>query len=54
MIGATFAIISALFGAMFVVVVMTAIGREVTEELDAAAPRRAAAAGRGAAANGTR
>lgn len=32
-IGATFAIISALFGAMFVVVVMTAIGREVTEEL---------------------
>ncbi len=33
-IGATFAIISALFGAMFVVVVMTAIGREITEELD--------------------
>ena len=32
-IGATFAIISALFGAMFVVVVMTAIGREITEEL---------------------
>jgi len=32
-IGATFAIISALFGAMFVVVVMAAIGREVTEEL---------------------
>ncbi|HMS62588.1 MAG TPA: hypothetical protein PKD63_09935 [Solirubrobacteraceae bacterium] len=31
-IGATFAIISALFGAMFVVVVMTAIGREVTDE----------------------
>ncbi len=33
-IGATFAIISALFGAMFVIVVMTAIGREVTVELD--------------------
>ncbi len=33
-IGATFAIISALFGAMFVVVVMTAVGREITEELD--------------------
>jgi len=33
-IGATFAIISALFGAMFVVVVMTAIGREITEELE--------------------
>ena len=31
-IGATFAIISALFGAMFVVVVMTAIGREVADE----------------------
>ena len=33
-IGATFAIISALFGAMFVVVVMTAIGREVTDEIE--------------------
>jgi membrane protein len=32
-IGATFAIISALFGATFVIVVMTAIGREITEEL---------------------
>ena len=33
-IGATFAIISALFGAMFVVVVMTAIGREVADEVE--------------------
>lgn len=33
-IGATFAIISAMFGAMFVVVVMTAIGREVADEVD--------------------
>jgi len=33
-IGATFAIISALFGAMLVVVAMTAVGREVTEELE--------------------
>ena len=33
-IGATFAIISALFGAMLVVVVMTAIGREVADEAD--------------------
>ena len=33
-IGATFAIISALFGAMLVVVAMTAVGREITEELD--------------------
>ena len=33
-IGATFAIISALFGAMFVVVVMTAIGREVADEME--------------------
>lgn len=32
-IGATFAIISALFGAMFVVVVMTAVGREVGDEV---------------------
>lgn len=31
-IGATFAIISALFGAMFIVVVMTAVGREVADE----------------------
>lgn len=33
-IGATFAIISALFGAMFVVVVMTAIAREVADEVE--------------------
>ncbi len=33
-IGATFAIISALFGAMLVVVVMTAIGREVADEVE--------------------
>ncbi len=33
-IGATFAIISALFGAMFVVVVMTATGREVSDEVE--------------------
>jgi membrane protein len=32
-IGATFAIISALFGATLVMVVMTAIGREVTDEI---------------------
>jgi membrane protein len=33
-IGATFAIISAMFGAMFVVVVLTAIAREVADEIE--------------------